>query len=90
MEFEWDETKAASNFKKHGVDFVQAAKILLGEALIMRSDKPGNDKERFIAVGELDGRVYTVVYAMRGMVYRIISARSANYEEKRSYRTLYR
>jgi uncharacterized DUF497 family protein len=27
MKFEWDEVKAASNFKKHGVDFEEAKTV---------------------------------------------------------------
>lgn len=27
MEFEWDENKRQSNLNKHGVDFIDAAKI---------------------------------------------------------------
>ena len=41
---------------------------------------------RIRCLGEIDGRVYVVVYTWRGQNRRIISARKANDREKREYR----
>ncbi len=90
MKFEWDNTKRESNIKKHHVDFVDVARILLGGSYISQSTKPGNDSERMIAIGELDGRVYTIVYTVRDAgVYRIISSRRASNAEKERFWKIY-
>jgi hypothetical protein len=36
-------------------------------------------------MGEIDGRLHVVAYAMRGDVVRLISARKANEREQRRY-----
>jgi uncharacterized protein len=81
--FEWDEEKAASNRRKHGIDFDEAVEIFYGSSLLRRSDR--NAEERWLAIGETEGRVVTVVFTWRGDTLRIISARRARKNEKRAY-----
>jgi uncharacterized protein len=81
--FEWDEEKAASNRRKHGIDFDEAVEIFYGSSLLRRSDR--NAEERWLAIGETEGRVVTVVFTWRGDTLRIISARRARRNEKRAY-----
>jgi hypothetical protein len=80
---EWNEAKAASNRRKHGIDFDEAIEIFYGTSLLRRSDR--NDEERWLAIGETEGRVVTVVFTWRGDALRIISARRARRNEKRAY-----
>jgi uncharacterized protein len=80
---EWDEAKAASNRRKHGIDFDEAIEVFYGESLIRRSDR--NKEERWLAIGETEGRVVAVVFTWRGETLRIISARAARKNEKRAY-----
>ena len=80
---EWDEQKAASNRRKHGVDFDEAIQVFYGASLLRRSDR--NMEERWIAIGESEGRVIAVVFTWRGETLRIISARRARKNEKRAY-----
>lgn len=82
--FEWDEAKAAGNFRKHGIDFDDATAIFDGPSLIRRSDR--GTEERWLAIGETDDHVITVVCTWRGDALRIISARRARKNEKRAYR----
>jgi uncharacterized DUF497 family protein len=81
--FDWDEQKARSNLQKHRIDFDEASGVFYGSPLLRRSDR--NDEERWIAVGESEGRFVTVVFTRRGDTIRIISARHARNEEKRTY-----
>jgi uncharacterized DUF497 family protein len=81
--FEWDEDKADSNFRKHGIDFDEAIEIFYGSPMVRRSDR-GNE-ERWIAIGETEGRTLTVVFTRRKDRLRIISARRARKDEKRAY-----
>jgi uncharacterized protein len=80
---EWNEEKAASNRRKHGIDFDEAIAIFYGTSLLRRSDR--NAEERWLAIGESEGRVVTVVFTWRGDTLRIISARRARKNERRTY-----
>ncbi len=42
-------------------------------------------EDRFQVIGTINERTYVVVYTMRGMATRIISARKANTREIRNY-----
>ena len=80
---EWDEEKAASNRRKHGIDFDEAIEVLYGASLLRRSER--KLEERWIAIGESEGRVIAVIFTWRGTALRIISARRARRNEKRAY-----
>jgi uncharacterized DUF497 family protein len=83
--YEWDPKKAASNLRKHGVDFADAVTALEDEsALTINDDDP--EEERFATIG-MDAlvRVLVVVYTWRGENVRIISARNATPAERRQY-----
>jgi uncharacterized DUF497 family protein len=80
---EWNEDKAESNLRKHGIDFDEAIEIFYGTSLLRRSDR--NAEERWLAIGETEGRVITVVFTWRGDAIRIISARRARTNERRAY-----
>ncbi len=84
--FEWDDAKAASNLAKHGVPFDYAAQVFLDEAVIdFDASREADGEARRKAVGQIGGRVFTVVYARRGDAIRIISARRANAMERKAY-----
>jgi uncharacterized DUF497 family protein len=83
-EFEWFEEKRRHVLRERGIDFVEAAKILLEPAFEYRSDRRG--ETRFVAIGPLpDGTLVAVVYTMRGTKFRIITARRARSNEQRAY-----
>ena len=86
MEFEWDDTKAENNFTKHQVRFEVAVKVFFDEnRLVTIDDRVAYGEERRIVFGNIDGRLYVVVYTERPPVIRIISARKANKREQRKY-----
>jgi uncharacterized DUF497 family protein len=85
VRFEWDARKAASNQRKHGVDFADAATVLYDDRAVTITDQTSTE-ERFVTIG-LDalGRLLVVIYTWRGARARIISARKATRREKREY-----
>lgn len=89
MEFEWDEHKRIRNIAKHGIDFALAIRIFERRVETSRSDRAG--EQRFIALGEMDGRIIAVIYTDREYPEmtkrRIISAREARTRERAWYRT---
>jgi uncharacterized DUF497 family protein len=86
LTFEWDDAKAASNAAKHGVRFEVAANIFLDPGLAdFDASRVGDGEERRKAVGMIQGRLFTIVYVLRGSVRRLISARPSNAAEKRRH-----
>jgi uncharacterized DUF497 family protein len=86
MEVEWDAEKAASNIKNHGVDFADAAAVLLDEMALTILDDSVDEEDRFVTLGlDAMGVLLVVVYTWRGDVLRLISARPATTGERRRY-----
>src|SRR5438552_19215123 len=52
MDFEWDDTKAASNESKHGVPFAEAITVF-ADPLALTGADPGHseDEDRYITMG---------------------------------------
>ena len=83
--FEWDDDKAAINFKKHGVTFDTAAKVFGDENRIEEYDEEHSiDEDRWQVIGMV-GKVIFVIYTERGDFIRLISAREATPMERRKY-----
>lgn len=87
MEFEWNEAKAASNLKKHGVTFEEALSCFYDQKQVVFYDpdhSEDEDRELMIAHSER-GRVLFVAYTLREDIIRIISVRKATRKEEMMY-----
>ena len=85
-ESDWDNAKASVNEAKHSVHFEYAAAVFLDDnRLDVDTTRADDGEERRKAVGLIEGKLYTVVYTLRGSVCRLISARRSNAKEGRSY-----
>ncbi len=82
--FEFDAEKSAANLAKHGIDF-ETAQALWQDLNRTEIDVVRNDELRTLAIGLIDGQLWTVVYTLRGEIVRIISARRAWDKEIRRY-----
>ena len=85
--FEWDETKAAANLRKHGVPFEEAASVF-SDPLAYTFGDPDHSvgEQRLLTFGFSQlGRLLAVVHAERGRAIRIISARKATRHERGIY-----
>lgn len=83
MNFEWDETKALANLRKHGVSFAEAS-TLFGDPLELTIADPDHShgEFRFLSLGRSHaGRLLVVAYTERDHRIRIISARPATSRE---------
>jgi uncharacterized protein len=80
MQFEWDERKRLSSLRKHGIDFADAILIFGDDPYIARSKFEG--EIRWIALGRLHRTSIAVVFTIRGVVFRIITARRARKDEE--------
>ena len=86
--FEWDQDKAESNLRKHGILFEVGAKVFLDIARTTIVDNRRDYGEvRLNAFGYIDNRLYSVVFVedVSRNVVRIISARKANARERKCY-----
>ncbi len=87
MEFEWDSPKAASNVRKHGVTFDEAATVFLDELAVSGSDPDHSVSEsRYITFGASSlGRLLAISHTYRSGGIRIIGARRVTRAERKIY-----
>lgn len=86
MEFEWDERKSRDCLARRGFDFDFAIRVFGdGRQLIRQDTRYDYGEDRFQLLGSIEGRVFAVIYTVRGSILRIISARKASRREVREY-----
>jgi len=87
MDFAWDEAKASSNLKKHGVSFAEATEVF-GDIFSSCVPDPDHsiDEDRYLIFGtSLKGTSLVVSFIERTDVIRIISARQMTRKERSAY-----
>ncbi len=84
MKFEYDENKSLSNKQKHGIDFKEA-KLLWGDDRMVELSASYEDEQRFINIGKINIKFYTVITTIRNEKIRIISARRSRRKEIEIY-----
>jgi uncharacterized protein len=84
MEFEFGPAKSDSNLEKHGIDF-DTVQVIWRD--VMRVEIPARtaDEPRWLVIGQIDGKHWSVVVTYRGQRVRIISARRSQKEEVALY-----
>lgn len=82
--FEWDENKRKFNLEKHEIDFVDIIEIFDDpDRIEFESTRAG--EKRFQTIGLAHEVVLFLVYTLRGRKTRIISARRASKNERKTY-----
>jgi uncharacterized protein len=87
MEFEWDESKATANLKKHGVSFKEAETVFDNVLAVIFDDEAHSEGERReIIIGHSqNNRLLLISFTERPNAIRIISARLATRREREDY-----
>lgn len=85
MGFEWDERKRRTTLAERGIDLLDVQRMFRGRVEEREDIRHDYGERRFIAVGELDGDIISVVYTWRGNRRRLISARRATRRERKEY-----
>jgi uncharacterized DUF497 family protein len=85
IEFEWDDTKARSNFQKHGVTFEEASEVFFDPFYQFGDASVDDESREFILGYSISSRLLLVVYTERSRRTRIISARPATRQERKLY-----
>lgn len=73
--------------RKHGLDFKDVAKVLIGRhdtftALDTRRDY---GEDRYITIGRLNDRCVVIVHTETDSIFRVISMRHAERDEEEAY-----
>ena len=86
-DFEWNDAKSASNKRKHGVIFEEAATVFLDPLAAIFDDEAHSAEEaREIIVGHsAKDRLLLVSFTERAGAIRIIRARRATKQEREDY-----
>jgi uncharacterized DUF497 family protein len=84
VEFEFDPAKSASNLDKHEIDFT-AVQALWQD--VVRAEIPARtvDEARWLVIGQIGGKHWSVVVTYRDQRVRIISGRRSRKEEVALY-----
>jgi uncharacterized DUF497 family protein len=87
MDFEWDETKARTNQKKHGVSFLEATEVFSDEnSSCVHDPDHSYDEQRYLLFGvSSKGSRLVVSFTERSESIRIISARLMTRQEHNAY-----
>ena len=86
MDFEWDDVKSELCFRDRGFDFAYAAQAFFDPTRIIHADnRHSYGEDRYQLMGQIDSRLFMLVYTQRRGVTRIISARKANQREVSNY-----
>jgi hypothetical protein len=92
FQFEWNESKAAANIRKHGVSFELASSVFTDPRLLSVADLEHSEaEERWFSVGcAVNGAILSVIYVWHEIdqattKIRLISARQATRSEIRFY-----
>lgn len=88
MEFEWDESKAVANLKKHGVSFEEAKTVFENPLAVIFDDEMHSSikEQREIMIGHSrQNQLLLIAFTERSNIIRIISARLATRREREDY-----
>jgi uncharacterized protein len=87
MNFEWDESKATANLKKHGVSFEEAKTVFDNELAVILDDEAHSvGEKREIMIGHSrNNSLLLVSFTERANAIRIISARLVTRKEREDY-----
>ena len=88
MQFEWDEEKAESNLKKHGVSFAEAETVFgdLSAKMFFDDEHSIDERREFIVGYSKMNRMLVVYFTEReNRILRIISARKPTNIEREDY-----
>jgi len=84
MKFEYDKNKSKSNKVKHGIDFEEAQELWQDDKMV-EILTPFEDEKRYINIGKIKNKFYSVITTIRGDSIRIISARRSRKKEIEIY-----
>ena len=84
--FEWDEAKAAANWRKHGVSFADARNFDFAGAVQTEDLRCDYGETRIFTLGRIRRTLHALVYTKPNQeTVRVISLRKATAQEREIY-----
>ena len=85
--FQWDSGNDTKNWDAHDVTCAECEQVFFNQPLVVRRDRAhARSETRYYALGRTDAdRLLFVVFAVRGQLIRVISARDMTGGEKERY-----
>jgi len=80
--FVWDIKRESDNIKKHGIDFETARLAFFDRERTILSAKEIKGEKRFFCIGNVDGKIISVRFVLRGSHIRIFGASKYRKEER--------
>jgi uncharacterized DUF497 family protein len=77
MKIEFDPVKNEKNIRERGINFELAADFDLTTAKIWPDTRKDYGEARYIALGYISGRLYSLVFSLRDDVLRVISLKKS-------------
>ena len=84
VSFEFDAAKSESNRTKHGIDFLEA-QALWNDPMLLEIPAKTDDEPRYLVIGLIQDKHWSVVVTYRADNIRLISVRRARTEEVALY-----
>jgi uncharacterized protein len=85
VEFDWNPAKNEKTRRERGFGFDYAVRMFAGPTVEAIDRRRGYGEERVRAIGEIDGRVFVLIYTDRLKVRWIISAWKASGKDLRRW-----
>ena len=85
MKISYDPAKYARNITEREIPFELAREMAWDSAVIDEDTRKDYGERRFLATGEINGRLHVLVFTPRGDTVHVISLRKANPREQRKY-----
>ena len=88
--FEWNKANIEKNWLKHKVTPSECEQVFFNHPLMVDDDQKHSKKEnRYYVLGQTDTKRFIfLVFAIRGNLIRVISARNMSRKERRVYQSL--
>jgi|SRR3990167_2066120 len=85
--FDWDEGNITKNLAKHSVSVKECEEVFLNIPWVIYLDQKHSIKEkRYVILGKTNqGRQLQIVFTIRTVIIRVISARNQSRKERRLY-----
>ena len=85
--FQWDSGNAEKNWLSHQVSRIEAEQVFFNRPLVVtEGDQRSESVSRYYALGQTDtGRPLFLVFTIREVLIRVISARPMSRQERRVY-----
>ena len=85
--FEWDEGNIKKNWERHRVSYIECEEVFFNNPIIVSKDiSHSTAEDRYFVLGKTDtDRLLFVVFTVRDVRIRVITARDMNRKERKIY-----